>query len=244
MKRANNAHEADLQRLLLIEKTPEPEQLLKEDLFPGLPTTLVPTLKQEPEQGQQTQGLVPTLKQEPEQGQQTKGQGQQAFQPAEQASGDLSAVATPAQSEAQMRRHVVKGKQHLQTVLDSAVPICSSPLDPVSRAFEELKFAEVRDLARKQHKCFDKLNGDEIEKFVRQKLAEEMVDADGGPSSHTSFDDLTFAEVWDFARRNYKDFDELNRHEIEELARQDHSEAMVCTGSREAPQITFMETGD
>ena len=125
----------------------------------------------------------------------------------------------------------MKGKQYLQTVLDSAMPLCLSPLDPTSKAFEELKFAEVQDLARKQHKCFDKLNGDEVEKFVRQKLAEEMVDADGGSSSHTSFDDLTFAEVWDLARRNYKDFDELNRHEIEELARQGHSEAMVCAGS-------------
>ncbi|KFY65490.1 hypothetical protein V497_01381 [Pseudogymnoascus sp. VKM F-4516 (FW-969)] len=223
--RANKAYEVDLQRLLLIEKTPEPEHLPEEILFPGLPTTSVPAVKQESEQEQQTQG-------------------QQISQPAQPASTELSAVTTPSQCKEQKHNHVVIGNQHPPAAVNSAVPLYPSPLAPISKAFDELKFTEVRDLARKQHKCFDELNGDEVENFARQKLAEAVVDTDGSSASHTSkaFDDLTFAEVWDFARKNYKDFDELNRREIEELARQGYSQALsssqaAISGSAEEPNV-------
>ncbi|KFY53182.1 hypothetical protein V496_07832 [Pseudogymnoascus sp. VKM F-4515 (FW-2607)] len=104
-------------------------------------------------------------------------------------------------------------------------------------AFEKLKFTEVRDLARKKYKCFDDLNGDEIEKLARQKHSEEMSDAGGGLLSHTtrSFEDLTFEEVWDLAKKQYKDFNELNGREIQDLARQKYNEAMASTPKTPPP---------
>jgi hypothetical protein len=130
-----------------------------------------------------------------------------------------------------MRPQVEHGDMYIQATPNSANPPSSSHLASTPRAFEKLKFAEVRDLARKKYKLFDDLNGDKIEKLARQKHGEEMPDARGGPLSCAprAFEDLTFEEVWDLARRQYKDFKELNGREIQDLARQKYNEIMVCT---------------
>lgn len=147
---------ADLQRLLLIEKTREPEQLPKEDLLPTLPITPMPS---------------------------------------------------------------------------------SAPsLTPAPRPFEELTFAEVRGLARKQYISFDKLSGDEIETLARQKHAEQTVYANDEVAS-LLFGGLTFAQVRSLAKKQYKSFDELNGDEIEGLARQGHSQELVCADSGDASPL-------
>ncbi|KFZ08144.1 hypothetical protein V502_09514 [Pseudogymnoascus sp. VKM F-4520 (FW-2644)] len=137
---------ADLQKLLLIEKSPELEQLLREDLLPTLPTP-------------------PML---------------------------------------------------------SSAPY----LTPAPRAFENLTFAEVRGLARKQYISFDKLSGDEMETLARQKHAEQRLYANNG-YARLLFEVLTFARVRSLAEKQYKSFDELNGDEIEGLARQGHFEAVA-----------------
>lgn len=179
--------------------------------------------------------LVPTSTQEPQKGQGTHEQPQSS-QSAQLVSEDLSNAITRSQSKAQTRAHVGNGEMQLQATPNSAESSSSSQLGANSRAFEKLKFTEVRDLARKKYKCFDDLNGDEIEKLARQKHSEEMSDAGGGLLSHTtrSFEDLTFEEVWDLAKKQYKDFNELNGREIQDLARQKYNEAMVCTDSNNA----------
>jgi hypothetical protein len=55
----------------------------------------------------------------------------------------------------------------------------SSPSVPHTlKPFEDLRFSEVRSLARKQYKSFEDLNGDEIEGLARQGYSEAMVCAD------------------------------------------------------------------
>jgi hypothetical protein len=196
----------------VIKAAPEPEQIPRGALFSSLPATLAPTSRQGPQAGQQTQALQP-------------------FQPAQPASANSSSVTTPTQPKEQMRPQVEHGDMYIQATPNSANPPSSSHLASTPRAFEKLKFAEVRDLARKKYKLFDDLNGDKIEKLARQKHGEEMPDARGGPLSCAprAFEDLTFEEVWDLARRQYKDFKELNGREIQDLARQKYNEIMVCT---------------
>lgn len=179
--------------------------------------------------------LVPTSTQEPQKGQGTQEQAQSS-QSAQPVSKDLSKAITRPQFKAQIRAHVGNGEMQLQVTPNSAESSSLSQLGANSRAFEKLKFTEVRDLARKKYKCFDDLNGDEIEKLARQKHSEEMLDASGGPLSHTTgpFEDLTFEEVWDLAKQQYKGFNELNGREIQDLARQRYNEAMVCTDPNNA----------
>ncbi|ELR08498.1 hypothetical protein VC83_01211 [Pseudogymnoascus destructans] len=161
----------------------------------------------------------------------------QPFQPAQPASANSSGVPTPARPKEQMRSQVEHGDMHLQVTPNSAKSPSSSHLTSTSRAFEKLKFAEVRDLARKKYKRFDDLNGDEIEKLARQKHGEEMPNAHSGPLSHASraFEDLTFEEVWGLAKKQYKDFNELNGHEIQDLARQKYDETMTSVSETPAP---------
>lgn len=222
---------ADLQRLLLIEKSPESHQLPKEHLLPMAPTTTVPILKQEPGQGQQRQEL-------------------QHIQPAPEG---LSTVTTPADSKAQMDTCSTKGKQHLQANQNSATTSRSPFLASTSKVFEKLTSAEVHDLAEKQYKSFNELGREEVLKLAKQMHSEAMSSAncEGAslpPSSlsytSTPFEDLTHGEVLDLARNKYKDFDQLSIYEIEKLARQRHSEIMVRAGSQDTSQITFIETCD
>lgn len=122
------------------------------------------------------------------------------------------------------------------------MPSCAPSATFTSKAFGDLTFTEVRDLARKQYISFDKLGGDEIEKLARKKHAEQAIYANDELAS-VLFGNLTFAEVRSLAKKQYKSFDELNGDEIEELARQGHSEEMVCqTPVTTRPAITLMKT--
>lgn len=130
------------------------------------------------------------------------------------------------------------------------VPSSSPSLTPTPKAFEELTFAEVRNLARKYHKRFDELSGDVLENLARQKHSEEMVhqarkgtSSSSSPGSHASraFEKLTFAEVRSLAKKQYRDFDELNGDDIEGLARQGYSKALVCADNRDAWPLHFIE---
>ena len=141
---------------MLIENTTEPGQLLKDDVFSALLAAPAPPLKPEPEERQPKQAL-------------------QASEPVKEVSANLSAVTTPAQAKSQMQACVVKEEKHRQATLSSAEPSCLSSSANPSRAFEDLTFAEVRDLARMQFKGFDRLNADEIEKLAKQKYFEAMV---------------------------------------------------------------------
>lgn len=100
-------------------------------------------------------------------------------------------------------------------------------LTPASKAFEDLTFSEVRDLARKQYMGFDKVGGDEMETLAKQKHAEQMEYAND-EVTRLFFDELTFAQVRNLAKKQHKSFEELNTDEIEKLARQKHSESIVC----------------
>jgi hypothetical protein len=51
----------------------------------------------------------------------------------------------------------------------------SSSVSHTSGAFEDLTFRAVRDLARKEYKSFNELNGDEIEGLARQGHFQELV---------------------------------------------------------------------
>ncbi|OBT79996.1 hypothetical protein VF21_01059 [Pseudogymnoascus sp. 05NY08] len=209
---------AELQRLLVIKAAPEPEQIPRGGLFLPLPATLVTTLRKGPQAGQQMQELQP-------------------FQPAQPASANPPSITAPTQPNEQMRPQIEHVDMHLRATPNSAKLSNSSHLASTPTAFEKLKFAEVRDLARKKYKLFDDLNGDEIEKLARQKHGEEMADARDGSLSRASraFGDLTFEEVWDLAKKQYKDFKELNGREIQDLARQKYNETMTLASDTPAP---------
>lgn len=115
----------------------------------------------------------------------------------------------------------------LPTVSTTPVPSCAPSLTPASKAFEDLTFSGVRGLARKQYIGFDKLCGDEMETLAKRKHAEQMGYAND-KVSRVVFDTLTFAQVRSLAKKQHKDFNELNTDEIEKMARQKHSEEIVC----------------
>ncbi|KFY23371.1 hypothetical protein V493_05898 [Pseudogymnoascus sp. VKM F-4281 (FW-2241)] len=210
---------ADLQKLLLIQKSPEPVQVPQEALLSSLSLTPVPNSRQDPQEGQRAQGLQPFQ------------------QLAELSSANLSGATTLAQSKTKVTAQVGHGDMHLQTSPNSAESPSLSRSVLTPRAFEKLKFAEVRDLARKKYKLFDDLNGDEIEQLARKELPKGMPDADAGLLPHTSvsFEELTFEEVWDLAKKQYKDFNRLNGREIQNLARQKYDEEMASSPDKPAP---------
>ncbi|KFY26742.1 hypothetical protein V491_01182 [Pseudogymnoascus sp. VKM F-3775] len=133
-------------------------------------------------------------------------------------------------------------KENILPILPTIpVPSYAPSLTPTSRAFEDLTFSEVRDLARKQHKDFDDLKGDDIEKLARQKYSEEMAHADNGvgsssssplPNGSRAFEDLKFDEVLDLARNQHKDFHDLNGREIRKLAMEKHYGTAPRAGHR------------
>ncbi|OBU01348.1 hypothetical protein VE01_00136 [Pseudogymnoascus verrucosus] len=114
----------------------------------------------------------------------------------------------------------------LPTLPTTPLPSCAPSLTPASKAFEDLTFSEVRDLARKQYMGFDKVGGDEMETLAKQKHAEQMEYAND-EVTRLFFDELTFAQVRNLAKKQHKSFEELNTDEIEKLARQKHSESIV-----------------
>ncbi|OBT82949.1 hypothetical protein VE02_08170 [Pseudogymnoascus sp. 03VT05] len=118
------------------------------------------------------------------------------------------------------------GGNLLPTPPTTLVPSCAPSLTPASKAFEDLTFSEVCELARKQYMGFDKLCGDEMERLAKQKHAEQLQYAND-KLTRVFFDSLTFAQVRGLAKKQHKSFDELNTDEIEKLARQKHSEAIV-----------------
>jgi hypothetical protein len=136
----------------------------------------------------------------------------------------------------------------LPSLPNSSAPSRAPSLTPTLKEFRDLTFDEVWDLARKQHKDFNELNGHEIQKLARKKYDEDTVHAESEdfpsqsslPHASRAFKDLTFDEVWDLARKQHKDFNQLNGHEIRELARQKHSEAMVCADYTDARQLHFI----
>ncbi|KFY71374.1 hypothetical protein V499_08425 [Pseudogymnoascus sp. VKM F-103] len=114
----------------------------------------------------------------------------------------------------------------LPTLPTTPLPSCAPSLTPASKAFEDLTFSKVRDLARKQYMGFDKVGGDEMETLAKQKHAEQMEYAND-EVTRLFFDELTFAQVRNLAKKQHKSFEELNTDEIEKLARQKHSESIV-----------------
>ncbi|OBT54219.1 hypothetical protein VE04_06342 [Pseudogymnoascus sp. 24MN13] len=214
---------ADLQKLQLIEKTPEPTQPPRENALPILPIIPVP-LRARP--------LTP-----------------QPTEPArENTLPILPTTSVPSCPPSSTTQPAQPPRENTLPILPTTSVSSRAPsLTPALRLFEDLTFAEVRDLARKQHKGFDDLNGDEIENLARQKYSEEMEHADEGVGSSSSsslphgsraFEELKFDEVWDLARSQHKDFRELNGHEIRKLAMQKHY------GTRAASRGSLSETPD
>ncbi|OBT67069.1 hypothetical protein VE03_04448 [Pseudogymnoascus sp. 23342-1-I1] len=135
----------------------------------------------------------------------------------------------------------------LPILTTTSAPLHVPSLTPTPRAFGDLTFTEVRDLARKQYKGFGELNGNEIEKLAREKYSEETVHEDGGvglpssssfPHASKAFEDLKFDEVLDLVRNQHKDFKDLNGNEIRSLAMQKH-----C-GTMPSSQAAMSETPD
>jgi hypothetical protein len=131
-------------------------------------------------------------------------------------------------------------QNQLPTPAATPVPSYSPSLAPTWKEFEDLTFTKVRGLASKQYVSFDKLSADEIEMLARKKHAEETAHINDGDALGSSvlnipktFEDLTFSQVRSLAKKQYKSFDELNVDEVEGLARQGHSEAMVRANNRE-----------